>query len=86
VAGIMEYWNDGILAFKVVFHFKFLAKMIFNTKIPSPPFSQNPLFQYSIPMAQRGCETFEKCQFLFKFKKGDIFNHRNTLTISMIKI
>jgi len=31
-------------------------------------------------------ETFEKCQFLFKFKKGDNFNHRNTLSISRIKI
>jgi hypothetical protein len=29
-------------------------------------------------------ETFEKCQFLFKFKKGDNFNHRNTLSISRI--
>jgi len=27
-------------------------------------------------------ETFEKCQFLFKFKKGDNFNHRNTLSIA----
>jgi hypothetical protein len=43
-------------------------------------------------------ETFEKCQFLFKFKKGDNFNHpreigfafhgagTNTLSISTIKI
>jgi hypothetical protein len=43
-------------------------------------------------------EAFEKCQFLFKFKKGDNFNHpreigfafhgagRNTLNISRIKI
>jgi hypothetical protein len=43
-------------------------------------------------------ETFEKCQFLFKFKKGDNFNHpreigfvfhgagTNTLSISRIKI
>ena len=31
-------------------------------------------------------ETFEKRQFLFKFKKGDNFNHRNTLSISRIKI
>ena len=29
-------------------------------------------------------ETFEKCQFLFKFKEGDNFNHRNTLSISRI--
>jgi len=43
----------------------------------------------------RSQETFEKCQFLFKFKKGDNFNHpsticrtygagRNTLSISRI--
>ena len=31
-------------------------------------------------------ETFEKCQFLFKFKEGDNFNQRNTLSISRIKI
>jgi hypothetical protein len=24
-------------------------------------------------------ETFEKCQFLFKFKKGDNFNHPSTI-------
>ena len=34
----------------------------------------------------RRIETFEKCQFLFKFKKGDNFNHRNTLSILRIKI
>jgi hypothetical protein len=32
------------------------------------------------------CETFEKCSFLFKFREGDNFNHRNTLSISRIKI
>jgi len=31
-------------------------------------------------------ETFEKCQFLFKFKEGEKFNHRNTLSILRIKI
>jgi len=31
-------------------------------------------------------ETFEKCSFLFKFKEGENFNHRNTLSISKIKI
>ena len=31
-------------------------------------------------------ETFEKCSFLFKFKEGENFNHRNTLSISRIKI
>jgi hypothetical protein len=29
-------------------------------------------------------ETFEKCIFLFEFKEGDYFNHRNTLSISRI--
>ena len=29
-------------------------------------------------------ETFGKCQFLFKFKKGDNFIHRNTWSISRI--
>jgi len=31
-------------------------------------------------------ETFEKCSFLFNFKEGENFNHRNTLSISRIKI
>ena len=31
-------------------------------------------------------ETFEKCLFLFKFKEGENFNHRNTLSISRIII
>jgi hypothetical protein len=31
-------------------------------------------------------ETFEKCSISFKFKEGDNFNHRNTLSISRIKI
>jgi hypothetical protein len=31
-------------------------------------------------------ETFEKCQFLFKFKEDDNFNPMNTLGISRIKI
>jgi hypothetical protein len=29
-------------------------------------------------------ETFEKYSFLFKFKEGENFNHRNTLSISRI--
>jgi hypothetical protein len=32
------------------------------------------------------CEAFEKCPILFKAKEGDNFNHRNTLSISRIKI
>ena len=31
-------------------------------------------------------ETFEKCSILFKSKEGENFNHRHTLSISMIKI
>jgi len=31
-------------------------------------------------------ETFEKCSILFKFKEVEDFNHRNTLSISRIKI
>ena len=38
------------------------------------------------PCGQSSLETFEECQFLFKFKEGDNFNHRNTLSISRIKI
>jgi hypothetical protein len=33
-----------------------------------------------------GLETFEKCTILFKIKEGENFNHRNTLSISRIKI
>jgi hypothetical protein len=31
-------------------------------------------------------ETFEKCSILFKFKEGENFNHRNTLSILRIKL
>ena len=31
-------------------------------------------------------ETFEKCSILFKFKKGDNFNHRNTFSILRIAL
>jgi len=31
-------------------------------------------------------ETFEKCSILFKTKEGENLNHRNTLSISRIKI
>jgi len=36
--------------------------------------------------APHWAETFEKCSFLFKFKEGEDFNHRNTLSILRIKI
>jgi len=29
-------------------------------------------------------ETFEKCSIMFKFKEGENFNNRNTLSISRI--
>jgi len=40
------------------------------------------------PMKKRSCyiETFEKRSILFKFKEGENFNHRNTRSISRIKI
>jgi hypothetical protein len=31
-------------------------------------------------------ETFEKCSILFKFKEGEDFNRRNTLSILRIEI
>jgi len=31
-------------------------------------------------------ETFEKCSILFKFKEGENFKYRNTLSISRLKI
>ncbi len=31
-------------------------------------------------------ETFEKCSILFKFKEGENFNHRNTLSILRIAL
>ena len=31
-------------------------------------------------------ETFEKCSILVKVKEGENFNHRNTLSISRIRI
>jgi len=34
----------------------------------------------------RPWETFEKASFLFKFKEGEKFNHRNTFRILRIKI
>jgi hypothetical protein len=42
----MEHWNDGIWVVTVIFHFKFLAKMIFNTKI-SPLLFPKPIIPVS---------------------------------------
>jgi hypothetical protein len=36
-------------------------------------------------MVKYNAETFEKCSFLFKFKKGEIFNRRSTYGILRIK-
>jgi len=41
-------------------------------------------FEIAIPL--KIVETFEKCSILFKAKKGENFNHRNTLSISRINI
>ena len=34
----------------------------------------------------KSSETFEKCSILFKFKEGENFNHRNTLSILRIAL
>jgi len=39
---------------------------------------------FSLPLRHQ--ETFEKCSILFKAKEGENFNHRNTFSISRIKI
>jgi len=36
--------------------------------------------------SENDSETFEKCSISFKFKEGEYFNHRNTLSILRIKI
>ncbi|MHA1369902.1 MAG: hypothetical protein ACTSRA_09345 [Promethearchaeota archaeon] len=41
--------------------------------------SSNKVIPVSSAIQQR--ESFEKCSFLFKFKEGENFNHRNTLSI-----
>jgi len=42
--------------------------------------------EYQIQKSSNKIETFEKCSILFKFKEGENFNHRNTLSILRIKI
>jgi len=37
-------------------------------------------------LAQTLYDIFEKCSILFKFKEGENFNHRNTLSILRITI
>ena len=44
---------------------------------------------YLARMLRKGgllAETFEKCSISFKFKEGENFNRRNTLSILRIKI
>ena len=50
--------------------------------------SAKPLFTSSNLVAASNDikETFEEYSFLFKFKEGENFNHRNTLSISRIEI
>jgi hypothetical protein len=43
-------------------------------------------YAFSILFGVEGNETFEKCSILFEFKEDEGFNHRNTLSISRIKI
>jgi len=38
------------------------------------------------PQGGKGCETFEKCSILVKFKEGENFNRRNTFSILRIGI
>jgi len=40
----------------------------------------------TITEATLGIEIFEKCSILFKFKEGENFKCRNTLSISRLKI
>ncbi|MEJ2656236.1 MAG: histidine phosphatase family protein [Desulfobacterales bacterium] len=40
----------------------------------------------NLPLTAIYTETFEKCSFLFKFKEGENFNRRNTLSILRIEI
>jgi len=46
--------------------------------------ARNPIIFVVFIEPQR--ETFEKCSISFKFKEGENFKHRNTLSISRIKI
>ncbi len=46
----------------------------------------NPFSCLRVAGGKGSGETFEKCSILLKFKKGENFNHRNTLSISRIRI
>ncbi|MEE8480022.1 MAG: hypothetical protein V3T59_02150 [Desulfobacterales bacterium] len=53
----------------------------------SPERSEVEFFNFSVASRRTlQIETFEKCSILFKFKEGEDFNHRNTLSILRVKI
>ena len=47
-------------------------------------FTEN--FHRDLKYTPKKTETFEKCSISFKFKEGENFNRRNTLSILRIKI
>jgi hypothetical protein len=53
---------------------------------PNPGVHDGVLFTARIENSGLRRETFEKRSFLFKFKEGEKFNHRNTWSISRITI
>ena len=69
------------------FIWKFKSKNLWFRKSKRPFLIFADSFILSIAKTVTICaETFEKCIFLFAFKEGENFNHRNTLSISRIKI
>jgi len=63
---------------------------ILFTRQESPPEADKPMISHFLSemvlVYLTSLETFEKCSILVKFKEGDNSNHRNTLSISRIKI
>ena len=53
----LEYWSNGMMGELVLNEVEgkefFTIKMVFF--LPYPQYSNIPAFQYSIPMAQKGC-------------------------------
>jgi len=62
-------------------NFKFQAVNGYNNLDPEYPVNPG-LSKNSITLL----EAFEKCSILFKFKEGENFKCRNTLSISRLKI
>jgi hypothetical protein len=63
----------------------------FNAQNPgevnlAPPVNSLNRVLFSLFKSFPNIETFEKCSFLFEFKEGENFNHRNTFSISRIKL